>query len=166
MKCLREPALAARAGAGERHRAHAIGVVERDLQRRVAAHRQADDVRAFDLEMIEHGNGVAHHMLVGSFLILSSRFNSSSVRTVRNLITGSVTRRRRSTSCTMAPVASISISTKMPSLNLPTLYARRRLPQTSLLAVPPAEVTEDSSVEISLFRSSSTMSGRTININS
>src|SRR5580700_3110398 len=66
----------------------------------------------------------------------------------------------------VAPVASIIISTKMPSLNLPTRYASRRLPQTSLLAVPPAEVTDDSSVEINLFRSSSTISGLTINISS
>src|ERR1700691_3926887 len=54
----------------------------------------------------------------------------------------------------------------MPSLNLPTRYARRRLPQTSLLVVPPAELTEDSSVEINLLSSSSTISGRTMNINS
>src|SRR6266542_159446 len=36
-------------------------------------------------------------------LILSRRFCSSSIRTLRNLITGSVTRRRRSSSCTSPP---------------------------------------------------------------
>src|SRR5450755_3728119 len=30
----------------------------------IAAHRQADDVRSVDLEMIEHGDGVAHHVQV------------------------------------------------------------------------------------------------------
>src|ERR1019366_349771 len=43
-------------------------------------------------------------------LILASRFCSSSIRTVMNLITGSVTRRRRSTSFTMAPSPSRTIS--------------------------------------------------------
>ena len=40
-----------------------VGMIERDLQRRVAAHRQADDMRALDLEMIEHGDAIAHHMV-------------------------------------------------------------------------------------------------------
>src|ERR1019366_2383688 len=43
-------------------------------------------------------------------LTLASRFCSSSIRTVMNLITGSVTRRRRSTSFTMAPSPSRTIS--------------------------------------------------------
>src|SRR5258708_303970 len=38
-----------------------------------------------------------------SCLILSRRFCSSSILTVRNLMTGSVTRKRRSSSCTTAP---------------------------------------------------------------
>src|SRR5579863_1964585 len=44
-----------------------------------------------------------------SFLIFSRRFCSSSMRTVMNLITGSVTRRRRSSSCTTEPTPSIVI---------------------------------------------------------
>jgi len=72
------------------------------------------------------------------FLILSSRFSSSSVRTVRNLITGSVTRsgvrvrapqRRRRQSASAQRISIIE--------TLPTLCARRRLPQTSVLVVPP-----------------------------
>ena len=39
-------------------------MIERDLQRGVAAHRQTDDMRTFYFEMIEHGDGVAHHVLV------------------------------------------------------------------------------------------------------
>src|SRR5207342_3225781 len=42
------PPLAARARTGKHQRAHAPGVVERNLQRRVTAHRQANDVRLVD----------------------------------------------------------------------------------------------------------------------
>jgi hypothetical protein len=39
-------------------------MVERDLQRGISAHRQADEVRLVDRKMIEHGDRIAHHVLV------------------------------------------------------------------------------------------------------
>ena len=64
VEVVRVPALGARAGAGQHQRAHALWMIERDLQRGVAAHRQANEMRAVDLEMIEHGHGIAHDMLI------------------------------------------------------------------------------------------------------
>ena len=58
--------LEARAGAdgGERHRQRALGRVEADLQRGVGAHREADEMRLVDLEVIEHGERIGVEMLV------------------------------------------------------------------------------------------------------
>src|SRR5450432_2589569 len=115
------------------------------------------------------GAGVAETLRRESLiaLILSRRFCSSSILTLRNLITGSVTRRRRSSSCTSPPLPSNVSRMKRPSWNRRTTYASRRLPIFSvLLTAPPEEVTAVSSVEISLSWSSSVMSGRTINISS
>ena len=44
---------------GQRHRQRALRRVEADLERRVGAHRQADQVRFRDSEMIEHGERVS-----------------------------------------------------------------------------------------------------------
>ena len=41
------------------------GALSADLQRRIGAHRQADEMRFRDLEMIEHGERVGVEMLVG-----------------------------------------------------------------------------------------------------
>ncbi len=51
--------------AAERHRQRALRRVEADLQRRIRAHRQADEMRLGDAEMIEHGERVGIEMLVG-----------------------------------------------------------------------------------------------------
>ena len=51
--------------AGQRHRQRALRRVQADLQRRIGAHRQADEMRLGDLEMIEHGERVGVEMLVG-----------------------------------------------------------------------------------------------------
>src|SRR2546430_17468488 len=52
---------------------------------------------------VSAGGGAALRRDSRIFLIFSRRFSSSSVRTVRNLITGSVTRKRRSSSWISAP---------------------------------------------------------------
>jgi hypothetical protein len=40
-------------------------MVERDLQGGIAAHRQADEMRALDSKMVECGDAIAHHMQIG-----------------------------------------------------------------------------------------------------
>src|SRR5260370_41422078 len=50
------------------------------------------------------------------FFILSGRFSSLSVRTVRNLITGSVPRKGRSSSSTTAARSGIIIRAKQPAV--------------------------------------------------
>lgn len=40
-------------------------MVERDLQHGVAAHRQPNEVRAIELEVVEHGDAIAHPMQIG-----------------------------------------------------------------------------------------------------
>ena len=55
----------ARADGGERHRQRALRRIEADLQRRIGAHRQADEMRFGDAEVIEHGERVGIEMLVG-----------------------------------------------------------------------------------------------------
>src|SRR3974390_953395 len=64
MELVGVPALAARASAGEHQRAPAARMIERDLQSCIAAHRQAADVCAFNLEVIEHSDTIAHNVLV------------------------------------------------------------------------------------------------------
>ena len=56
-----------RAGAdgGERHRQRALRRVETDLQRGIGAHRQPDEMRLCDSEMIEHRERVGIEVLVG-----------------------------------------------------------------------------------------------------
>ena len=57
-------ALRAGAGAGERERERALRILDADAERRVAAHRQAADMRLVDLEMIEHRDHVVAELLV------------------------------------------------------------------------------------------------------
>ena len=57
--------IGAGADRGERHRACAFRRVEADLQRRIRAHRKADEMRFLDFEMIEHGERIGVEMLVG-----------------------------------------------------------------------------------------------------
>ena len=55
----------ARADAGQCHRQQAIRRVQRRLQRRIGAHRQSDEMRLGNLQMIEHRDRVGVEMLVG-----------------------------------------------------------------------------------------------------
>src|SRR5215471_6393647 len=59
------PALASRTCTGENERLHAPWMIERNLQRGIAPHGQADEVRAVDLQVIEHGDRVSHDVHVG-----------------------------------------------------------------------------------------------------
>ena len=63
------PALGAVAAAGDAQRQRARGMAEAEMQRGEAAHRQADDVRLVDLQMIEHGRDVVR----GAGLRIASR---------------------------------------------------------------------------------------------
>src|SRR5262249_21393460 len=64
VKLIRVPALAARSRTGQHQRAHASGIVERDLENGVTTHRQANQMRLLNFKMVEYRNGVAHDMLV------------------------------------------------------------------------------------------------------
>jgi hypothetical protein len=54
-----------RADRGQRHRQCALRRVEADLQRGIGAHRQPDEMRLRDFEVIEHGERVGVEMFVG-----------------------------------------------------------------------------------------------------
>ena len=55
----------ARTDAGQRQRQRALRRVEADLQRRIGAHRQPDEMRLGDFQVIEHRERVGVEMLVG-----------------------------------------------------------------------------------------------------
>src|SRR6478672_3709071 len=64
MKFFRIPAFAAGAGTGKDKRSHAAGIIERNLQDGITAHRQTNKVCLFDFQMVEYGDSVAHDMPV------------------------------------------------------------------------------------------------------
>src|SRR6476659_554438 len=64
MKFFRIPAFAAGAGTGKDKRSQATGIIERDLQDGVTAHRQTNKVGLFDFQMVEYCDSVAHDMPV------------------------------------------------------------------------------------------------------
>ena len=64
------------AGAGERQRERALRILDADAERRVAAHRQPDDVRLVDLQVIQHRDHV-----VAEFLVTVRRRASAARRT-------------------------------------------------------------------------------------
>jgi len=53
------------ADAGERQRQHALRTMQPDLKRRIGPHREPDQMRVFDSEMIKHRKRIVPEVLVG-----------------------------------------------------------------------------------------------------